>query len=252
MSDNNLSQSVLKTIQDQKLKPKPRWEFVLKKYFIWVLSLLCLIIGSLAFAIIIYLVQNNDWDLYRTASSSLLGFIFTTLPYFWFLFLILFIAAAYYNFHHTSSGYKYKMHLIVSVTILASFLLGIFFYNIGLGQAIDDTLIKRVPFYGRFLDHRANFWHHPQRGFLGGVIISSDENNILRIRDLENQEWQVMNSSALIRSHVNFTPGSRIKIIGNNLGPNSFQAQEIRPWSGPGPGLNTDFVKPIFAPFFKP
>jgi heme/copper-type cytochrome/quinol oxidase subunit 2 len=113
MKTEELSQKVLETIKDKHLKPKPKWEFMLKNYIIWILSITSLVVGSFAFAVIIYMVRNSNWDLYQNLSGNLLGLILASLPYFWFIFLIIFILISYYNFRHTKSGYRYKFYLIV-------------------------------------------------------------------------------------------------------------------------------------------
>ena len=54
-----LSEKIFKQIQEKNIKPKPKWEFVIKNWLILVSGFLFLIISSLVFAVIIYLIQNS-------------------------------------------------------------------------------------------------------------------------------------------------------------------------------------------------
>ena len=87
MLNHDISRDVLKTIEEKHIKPKPRWTFLLKDYAIWILGAFSLIVGSLAFSVIIYMLKNNDWEVYRHLSGSLPGFVVITMPYFWLIFL---------------------------------------------------------------------------------------------------------------------------------------------------------------------
>jgi len=95
MNDKNISQKVLEAIKNQKIVPKPKWTFLLKENLMWAFGIASLIVGGLAFAVIIHMVRNNDWDVYQDISGGLLQFILLTLPYFWIVFLALFIFIAH-------------------------------------------------------------------------------------------------------------------------------------------------------------
>ena len=60
MEKENISKQVLEKIKDKKIKPKSKWEFLLKDYVWWFLGILALNIGGLAFSVIIYFLVNND------------------------------------------------------------------------------------------------------------------------------------------------------------------------------------------------
>src|SRR3989339_797248 len=100
MSENNIPNQVLEKIKN--IKPTPRWQFLLRDY-------------------------------------SVLKFLLITLPYFWLVFLLLFLLAAYYNFKNTKQGYKFPFYKISLISILSSMLIGVFLYNLGIAQAIEDS-----------------------------------------------------------------------------------------------------------------
>ncbi len=228
MSHKNIVESVLKIIEKQHIQPRPKWEFMLKKYFTWTLTAITLIIGSLSFAVIIYLIKNNDWDLYKEIPDSLPQFILLTLPYFWLIFLILFILLIYYNFKHTKQGYKYGFNLIIGSTILLSILAGTFFYNLGLGQVIDKVFDERIPIYRQLMLHRHKAWHQPDKGLLFGTIETAPENYQFKLRDLEHKSWLIIYSADNLPRPIILIPGMRIKALGHQIDQDSFQADILR------------------------
>ena len=84
------------------------------------IGFLFLIIGGFSFGVIIYLIQNKDWDLYAEMNESFASFVLLSLPYLWFVLLALFFIIAYFNFKHTKSGYKFKLYYVLLISIILS------------------------------------------------------------------------------------------------------------------------------------
>lgn len=238
MISKNLEKEILQTIKDKHLTPKPRWQFLLKNYVVWGLVVLSIFIGSLAFAVVLYMVINNDWNVYEYINDSFLGFIFVTLPYFWIILLGAFIIIAHYNLRHTKKGYRYSLNAIAFISIIGSIVLGTLFYKVGLGQAIDDVFVERVPFYQKFLGDRHKRWASPQDGLLAGVIAEVHKDNTLSLQDRTNTIWRVNIDEACMFQDIVFTEGLFIKIIGEReTSTSTFKALRIIPGK-PGPGLH--------------
>lgn len=233
MTDRSTSKEVLDKIKN--VKPKPRWEFLLKNYFVWLLGLISIILGSLAFATIIYMMINNDWDVHHHIAGSMPKFILLTLPYFWLIFLGLFILSAYINFKHTKKGYKFPLPKVIVGSVVISILFGALFYNVGVGQAIDDIMEKRMPFYKELVNKRKDIWLRHDEGFLAGVV-AGQEDELLIIHDIENNAWYV---SDIEKSLPPVMPpgfaieeGVRLRIIGEHIDTNYFKAEQVLPMRG--------------------
>ena len=183
--------------------------------------------------------QYNGLDFYQKTNKSLAEVIILTLPYFWLVFLALFIFVVYYNIKHTKKGYRYSLVLIIGISVAASLVLGILFHRIGWGQDIDDILGERAPLYGQVFNRQMDFWFEPQEGRLTGLIISQDEKG-LSILDLEGNTWEVKfspeqdleNTFKFIEQSME--TGMPIKLIGQIIEDNQFQAEIIRPMGPPG------------------
>ena len=239
---NTLDKKIIKTIKERKLTPRPRWQFLLKNYLIWSGGVLSLLAGSLAFAMILFMVKNNDWRMYAPISGSLLKFVFLTLPYFWLLFLFLFIMVAYFNLRHTKKGYRYSLISIIIGSFALSMILGSGLYAVGLGQAVDDILGKKAPFYERFINKRMGMWSNPDRGLLAGVIIDKISDNEFKLLDIKRKEWLILTEKATTVPEMILKVGTPVRLIGQCLDESSFEAIRIMPM-GPGQGF---FKRPRF------
>ena len=84
MSENNIPNQVLEKIKN--IRPTPRWQFLLRDYSVWILGAVSLALGSLSFSVVLFMLANNDWDIYSEISNSFFKFLLITLPYFWLVF----------------------------------------------------------------------------------------------------------------------------------------------------------------------
>ena len=234
--ENHFSEKVLEKIKEKKITPKPKWQFLLKDYLVWGLGALALFIGGMAFSVIIYMFIYNDWNVYAQVSNSLLEFVFLTLPYFWIVVLVLFILVVNYNLRHTKKGYRYPVSSILVATIVISVVLGVVFFGAGMGQAIDDALGQKAPFYEKIINRRVQLWDKAQSGFMAGVVneIISEDSFTLITRS--KQEWLISAPAAYLPPEFEVDVGTALKLFGEKSGTSTFNASKILP-TGPGRGF---------------
>lgn len=237
MTELNLSQKVLEKIKEKHIKPKPRWQFTAKNIAVWLLGLLALIFGGFATSVVIYMLVNNDWDVYEHISGSLPEFVFITMPYYWLVFMIIFIGAANYYLKHTKKGYRYKLRTIVLALFLSSTFLGILFYNVGMGKAIDEVFTKSVPFYSDMMGHRKGLWNMPDKGRIAGEIISVVDGNTFKLKGVDGLEWSIVMKDVITSSEQIIIVGNRVKVMGDKLDERTFEAYIVRPMGIPFGGI---------------
>ncbi len=212
---DNFTKNLLEKIKTDKLEPKPRWQFLLKNYLIWIFGALSLLFGSLATSVIIYLLKHNNWQL-AEKSDSFWSFFLLTIPYFWLLFLALFILIIFYNFKHTKKGYRYKPLHIIIVAVLSSIIIGEVFYLAGFSKKIDDVLGARAPFYKEMLNPQLHYWCNPDKGRLAGVILK--ENNKIALIDPSGKYWELQigeDQLKLISEY--YSSGQVVNILGKTI-----------------------------------
>lgn len=215
----SVSDKVLKNIEKHKITPKPKWVFTLKNVAIWFSSVVFLLIGGLAFSVVIYMIIESDWELYENLNDSLWEFTLLILPYFWLIILGLLVALANYNLKNTKGGYRYRIITIVTFVFIVSMLIGGILYVMGIGKEIDETFADRIPIYNEFINkinRDKGMWMKPGQGLLAGVIISTDD-GVIKISDFNNDIWVVKSNEQTIFKGMKAEINRGIKMIGNEF-----------------------------------
>lgn len=230
---NKLTKNVIEQIKNKNIKPVPKWEFMLKEYFINGLFVVNLIVGSIGFAITLYILTNNEEVIDGLPNTDIIQWLIFSVPFVWILITIFFIVTAYYNFKHTIEGYKFSVARILLVNIFITFLIGIALTFTGTSEKLNNVFTTNIPYYNNIFDLRGQMWMRPNEGYLAGSITSTDNiNDNIIIRDLNGKEWVVDINDAIIKGRVVIQENEKIKIIGKLTNPSDFHAIEIRPWSG--------------------
>lgn len=241
----NLGTNILKKIKKGKIKPKAKWIFAFQNILAWSLGIISLMISSLAVSVIINIINNNDYGLFRMIHPSPTKIIIQTLPYFWIIGLIIFIFIFRYTLKQTKDGYKVEIYKIVIISIILSVVLGGFFYYLGIGDTIDNSLSQRLPFYNQIMGPRHLMWLQEDEGMLVGQIISLIDQNNFKLEDFNHKQWKIVKTEnkivkpkfkKIIPSVLDFElrPGLEIRAFGEKIDNNTFQALIIKP-APPGP-----------------
>lgn len=231
MNPEEFDQKLAEKIKEDKIAPKPRWHFLLKDYVVLAAGALALLIGAAAVSVMIYLLKNNGWELREETHKSVIEFFLLTLPYFWIIFLGIFVFILYYNLKHTKKGYRYPVWLIALAGVLASIILGSVFYLFGLGKKIDNILGRSAPLYEKVMNRQLSFWFNPKEGRLAGIIASQVVDGNFYIVDLDGNAWQILIRGASADPHFPdfLKAGEPVNLIGQIIKDNKFRADFIRP-----------------------
>lgn len=229
---NTLSDLTLEKIKNRHVKPIPRWEFLLKDSVVWISFAVAVLVGSIAYCTALFMLTTQDWDLYRYMGSNAFSDALSGLPYLWLIILLLFILLAIYNFRHTQSGYRYRVWGVVLASIGASIIIGSILQVTGFGNYLDRVLAVNLPVYRQLTPDRQSVWTQPDKGLLAGKIIKPETMvpNTITIRDFKGRTWHVTVISALIDPNTQFGVGGYIKIVGQKISADQFQASHIMPW----------------------
>lgn len=226
MENKNISQIVLEKIQMEGLKPISRSVFSVRRVLFWSIVVISLIIGAFIFSLFLSGIFNNDWDLYRKFGF---GFIFRSLPYFWFISLCLFVILGDYYYRKTLHGYRHTLIVVVGVYMASSIIFGSIFYIFKVSDLLERPLDGMPPPYRNMILNRHEVWSHPEEGLMSGRIIRIGENE-LGIMDSNGFVWIVNTEDALMQRKVEIEIGERLKIMGDRIDDNNFHAKELRPW----------------------
>ena len=228
------SQKLIRELTAKHIKPIPRWGFVFKNCIVWSVFSLFIILGGVASSIILSAGTESDFSLLTSLPHSKIQFLISSLPFFWIFFLVVFLMISIFGARHTKTGYRHSLLKILRINILLSILLGTLFFYTGGAQRIENIVAQKIPAYKNLEEQRILKWSNPANGFLAGVILENKKKVGLLIEDFNDQEWEIDIQEALVRPGVSLEQGEKIKIIGEALEENIFEAQEIRGWKGYG------------------
>jgi hypothetical protein len=227
------SQKLINKIVSEDIKPSPRWHFIFKNYILWIVFILFMFFGGIAFSIILYGMAESDFGLFFSLSYSKVQFLIASLPILWVIFLIIFLVVSISGIRHTRTGYRYPLFKILSINIVISILLGVTFFYSGGAERIEKVFAENIPAYRGIEENKSLRWSDPENGLLAGVIMEDNVDTIL-IEDLNGKKWEIITEEMIISQRVSLEIGEKIKIIGKILEDNIFTASEIRSWEGMG------------------
>lgn len=222
-----ISENILQTIKDSKVKPEPKWKFLAKSRMFLAFFGLALFVGALSFAVILDIMVNYDWDIYTYLHQTFLQYILFSLPYVWIALLALFLGLAYYDFIHIKGWYRYQMYLVFFGSLLLSVGFGIAFFLVGFGNNIDTALNENVPIYKASKVDLAEIWNHPDEGLLEGEIVRIEGKSDFVLKDPAGKYWNIQDGDN-DEDDRNFVEGEVVRIIGDRQADDNFRAKDIR------------------------
>ncbi|MDD4761869.1 MAG: hypothetical protein PHZ25_02520 [Candidatus Pacebacteria bacterium] len=227
MSD--IAKKALEQIKEEKISPEPKWKFLLKNWVYWGVFGLTIVLGSLSFSVVFFVIKGSDWDIFPRLNQSFIGFALFILPRFWIIAVFLFLFLAILNFRHTKHGYRLSPSFIVSLSIILSVLIGGLLSYAKVGEYLDNLLFENSPAYEKIAGSHRNVWENPEKGLLGGIVVSLDlEKNKASVVDRKRHIWDV-DLQGLEGDAEGLSVNFPARFIGNQTGPFSFSAEEIRP-----------------------
>lgn len=223
-----IENKVVEKIKELDLKPQHKSFFVMRRFLLWFLVAIFLILGGISVSLIATILRFGDWDIYSRITDGFVIFVILTFPYVWLIFFIIFMLLAFWEFRKTRRGYKHGFVAIFSFSCVLVALLGALFYASGIGREVENFLADNFSSYGK-VNYMRGVWNSPEKGMLAGEIISI-EKRAARVKDFSGSFWAVDLAKAEIAPMVQLSSGSKIKIIGKISLENNFIADEVRPW----------------------
>ncbi len=232
----NLKNDILGKIKKEKIEPLPRILFFLKNFGFWTLFVSSILVGAIVLSLVFFALFSIDRELFERPFLPFLGMIITTTLLFWLVLFLLLFLAALFGIRHTRRGYKISTKFLLFGNFAASFLLASGFFLLGGSEKMEDFFATRIPIFSHF-ERQKQMWRHPENGFLGGEIQEIQAESIFLWEDFSKKSWEITTENLPSDFWENPPPflqkGERIKVIGENISPNSFEAEMILPWKKP-------------------
>lgn len=227
---NDISHKVLSKIDEEAIKPIPRYLFVARSVAMSIIIIFSMIIGIISASLIMYNAANKDWDIYKYLDQSFFVFFVNSLPYVWIVLIISSLVITVVTLEHNRRGYRHSPWKISILAIVFALIIGLAVFVFGFGEKIDNYLGTKFSAYQTVESQKAAVWNQPSNGLFSGEIKSVGESSI-ELESYDGRVWQIDYAAAVIRNNVQIAIGSQVKIIGQLQG-DKIIAEEIRPWGG--------------------
>lgn len=206
---------VLHRIADERVTPRPRWEFLFKNYFFWVLGLFAVLVGALAFSASLFEVESVDWQYSSVTHADLVHFFFASAPFFWLAALIVFVVIGYLNVRSTDRGYRYSLIALGAGALALVVVLGSSFYAVGFGERVEGVLGDHPPFYRPISVAQRGWWLSPEKGLLIGTVEeASTTDTSFTLRDANGHVWQIDTDDLFTPDTGVATQGGIVRVVG--------------------------------------
>jgi hypothetical protein len=225
------SEKLIQTIKEKRIKPAPKWRFKVRNALLWTSYALAVLLGALAFSIILFSIQQTDFNVITHLSHSRLELFLGLLPLFWIVWLIICLIIAIYSVQYSNRGYKLTLPRIVAYSSLLSALVGTLFFISGGAHQLEHAFAINILPYDSIQEKKIRVWTMPEEGYLCGKIEQVTPEN-LQLEDFEGRHWTILYNEAFMPPAVMLVKGEIIKIVGEKTKEGRFVAAEIRPWGG--------------------
>lgn len=226
-------EKIIEKINEEELKPTPRWHFLLKNKVLWIVFGIASLLGALAFSVILFAIQQTDFELINHLSHSGLELFLGLLPFLWIGFLVVFLLIAMYSVQYSNRGYKFSLASLTGYSAALSILIGTLFFIAGGAKGLENAFAANVSFYESMQEKKVKLWSMPDDGFLSGEIIGTELKSF-QLKDFSGDEWQINYEGAFVPPVVLIERGEIVKLVGDKTSDQSFKASEVRPWGGIG------------------
>lgn len=225
----DISEKIIKEIEEKKIKPTPRVFFRLIDYFFWSIFGICVLVGVFAGLTLLLLLIDNDWDVYAPLGYNFLTYIVISLPYFWGAVFGAFLIISYFAYRATKNGYRTSATLVFMTLFFGALIIGALFFAAGYNPGVHEYMM-RFPAYDKMVFSREDVWCCGERGLIGGTITDVPDQFDFMLKDFSGKVWLVKVKTARILPGVIIKVDKRVGIIGNKENENEFNAIEVRPW----------------------
>lgn len=233
MAKKKLSKNILQTIKSKGLKPKPKWQFLMKNVLFWLIFALSALIGARALGVVFYTISGADLHLIAKAHGSMMKPIAHVFPLFWSTFFLLFLLFAVLGLHHTNKGYKMPISKLVALNLLISVVLGAIGAYTEDAYKFEQSIHKNTTFVRSFDERQDKIWSSPEEGRLSGVVVLIKDGEMILLDDFEAKRWTVNIQESTEWKPVTIHEQEKIRVIGVALNDSEFNAKFIAPWHPP-------------------
>ncbi len=234
MTTSDISKKVLEQIREEEIRPEAQWQFLLRRSLLWIGIAATAGIGAWSLSMVLFPLLSLGLDLPRGGwPHFFLPLLLRPVPLIWSAFVFVFVTVAVIEFRRIGRGYRYRVALIaLGILTLVVVLSGIF-HTLRINEASERGFRRNIPPYEASSLAPEDFWFRTDEGFLMGTVLSEGDGGFL-LTDPDGGTWGVVVTPETdIRPRTNLGTGEDVKVVGERISEDLFEADEILPGAPP-------------------
>lgn len=226
---NDLAQKVLERIEEERLAPRPRWQFFIKNQLFWLLLGVSVFLSAAAAGAMLFAFANAGWEFRDVTHDGVTAYFLETIPFVWIVVLVGILFLAYENIRHTKTGYRYPASAVLAFILLGTVVGGMALYVTGVGGRVEEEIGLHLPLHRPMLMKQRVFWTNPSRGLLAGRVISFEPDfRLFRLRTFDGKEWTINGEALSSRSRDTVSRERLVRVVGIPVDPASADGATFR------------------------
>lgn len=185
---SKFSKNILEKIKKEKIKPRPRWQFILLHILLLALFVISIFLGSIVTGMIIREIQTTTWG-FVPHLPGMTPISLLIIPMIWLITLGLVTFTAFEIFKKTKKGYKYRPGAVMGISIVASIVLGLVVYNTDVPDELECAMANNLPPYAGLREQVESVWDADDGPFMLGEIVTLGDDGVTVLSNRDGEQW---------------------------------------------------------------
>jgi hypothetical protein len=225
----NFTASVLQKIHTQKISPRERYYFICKTVLKILALLFFLLFGMHAMGMVFHLVNNIEFlGFVLNQPRILMKLVWFGVPLFWIVLAITLWGVTEKVAQQTDRAYRIPFWVLGVLALLIQIGGGIVIEQSNMGEKADQMFERKMDWYQGAERINDRMERMPEKGFLGGVVVSVESDNVILLNDMTNKKWKVKIIPKPFDDRV-LEEGMKIHMVGEIVKDDTFLAVDWRP-----------------------
>lgn len=224
-----LTDSIMNKIESEQVCPRSKWSFQCVECWVWLMWGLSVLVGSLAFAVSLFVMRYWQYSLYEATHENFLTLVVDSLPFLWLVVFAVMVLVSLHNLRRTNTGYRHGLGKIVFSSVALSITIGGAMQYAGFGYFVDRTLGNNLDMYLSQDEIEREIWQAPEQGRLLGKQIAVEQDWII-FKDILDHQWSMDTGELHADDMMILVRAENAHIIGVKTADNTFTACGVLEW----------------------
>lgn len=233
---SHIASEVLKRIESESITPTSRFKYLCAEWGVWIVWLATIISGAAALSVSFYVTMSANYALYEATHANFVTFFVAVMPYVWVCFFIAMVYVSIFQMRNTARGYRYSTWVVISSSLMFTFLGATLLHCFGLGYVLDQKLGQQLDSYMSQTKMEQKLWQMPQAGRLVGTLEQLHQDNIsepiFNFKDEEGVLWRLSVNELRSQDIDLLARGERVRLLGTTTSEFSFHVCGVFPAMG--------------------